>query len=162
MTPTIRPATPDDAAAIADILNPLIRAGGTTALERELDAAGVADMVFDPARLIACHVALDDSGIVAGVQWLSHIDGFPNDHGDIATFARAEPKVPGVGRALFAATRQAARDAGLAAIMARIRADNTGGLAYYGKMGFVDHDRFIGVPLADGTRVDRIVKRLIP
>ena len=44
-------------------------------------------------------------------------------------------------------------------IDATIRADNTGGLAFYGRMGFTDYDCVAGVPLKDGTLVDRIRKR---
>ena len=42
---------------------------------------------------------------------------------------------------------------------AEIRADNEGGLAFYGKMGFQDQDVDRAVPLGDGTPVDRINKR---
>jgi ribosomal protein S18 acetylase RimI-like enzyme len=44
-------------------------------------------------------------------------------------------------------------------IDATIRADNTGGLAFYSRQGFVDYDRLVGVPLEDGTPVDRLRKR---
>ena len=39
-----------------------------------------------------------------------------------------------------------------------IRADNLPGLAYYGRIGFTEYDRVTGVPLSDGTPVDRIRK----
>jgi hypothetical protein len=44
-------------------------------------------------------------------------------------------------------------------INATIRADNTGGLAYYAKMGFETYGITKDVPLLDGTPVDRINKR---
>jgi L-amino acid N-acyltransferase YncA len=60
---------------------------------------------------------------------------------------------------LFAMTCNRARALGLLAINASIRADNAGGLAFYQKQGFIDHDIIKGVPLKSGMRVDRIVKR---
>lgn len=42
---------------------------------------------------------------------------------------------------------------------ATIRADNTGGLMYYSKMGFLDHSVTKGAPFDDGTLVDRRSKR---
>lgn len=68
------------------------------------------------------------------------------------------PRRPGVGKALFPATQIAARDLGLTTIFAIIRADNVGGLADYSRLGFVDWRTFKGVPLSDGTKVDRIAK----
>ena len=64
----------------------------------------------------------------------------------------------GVGTALFAATRAAAQALGLRTIFAVIRADNIGGLAYYSRLGLVDWRTCPGVPLRDGTKVDRIAK----
>jgi hypothetical protein len=60
---------------------------------------------------------------------------------------------------LFAATREAATRLGLVGINATIRADNVGGLTFYGKQGFQDHSVALAVPLNDGTPVDRISKR---
>ena len=45
----------------------------------------------------------------------------------------------GIGGALFAETCKAARAAGAVAIDATIRRENTGGLRFYDKMGFVDY-----------------------
>ena len=60
---------------------------------------------------------------------------------------------------MFAATRERARALGVAAINATIRADNSGGLAFYSRMGFVDHHVDKAVPLKSGLPVDRISKR---
>lgn len=80
----------------------------------------------------------------------------PEDIGDIASFACAE----GAGRALMTATIAKARAAGLTWINAKIRTDNAPGIRFYSKMGFQDHARLKGVPLKDGTPVDRVIKRL--
>ncbi len=69
--------------------------------------------------------------------------------------------MPGAGTALFKATCDHARSIGLKALNATIRADNLGGLTYYGKMGFVDYKVDKAVPLNDGRLVDRISKRYL-
>jgi ribosomal protein S18 acetylase RimI-like enzyme len=69
------------------------------------------------------------------------------------------PKIRGVGTALFAATLSAAEELNIEFINATIRADNTGGLAYYEKMGFRTYRTLESIPLRDGTLVDRIQKR---
>jgi L-amino acid N-acyltransferase YncA len=158
----VRATEPADITALTAIINTIIAIGGTTAYEDPFTEERLAARLLDDPRLICCHTALDPAdGSPAGYQVLKrHLD-LPPDWGDIATFARVEPKLPGVGRALFAATSAFARAQGLVAINATIRADNKSGLGYYGKMGFEDHAVAKAVPLKDGTPVDRISKRLV-
>jgi L-amino acid N-acyltransferase YncA len=156
----IRKAVPPDAAELAALLNDIIRAGGTTAIETELTPAEFDDWFISGQYALACHVAEAD-GLLYGFQSLSRYGNPPPGWADIATFARIAPKKPGVGRALFAATRAAAEGLGIRLINATIRADNVSGLGYYGKMGFEDYDRVVGVPLSDGTLVDRVKRRFV-
>ncbi len=83
----------------------------------------------------------------------------PENWSDIATFARLKSKVPGVGTALFEKSKTFAKQAGIVAINATIRADNKGGLAYYKKMGFEKYLENKAKLLNDGTPVDRVSKR---
>lgn len=160
-TPLVRPATRADAPALCDLLNAIIAAGGTTALETPFDPDGFAASFVSAPGQISCLVAVGADGGPLGFQHLKHHPKLPDNIGNIATFARIGAQGMGVGRALFAETRQRAQAAGLTAINATIRADNTGGLAYYTRMGFQPHTVQPGVPLADGTAVDRVSKRLI-
>ena len=158
----IRPATPADAPQMVALLNAIVAKGGTTAHQRPFDEARmVAHYIASPFSL-CCHVA-EEEGRILGFQALDWPDPAygpaPEGWGFIATFVDGEAAGKGVGRALFEATREAARKAGMVAIDATIRADNASGLGYYSKMGFVDYDRATGVPLRDGTKVDRIMKR---
>jgi RimJ/RimL family protein N-acetyltransferase len=156
----IRAAVSADAAELADLINPIIRAGGTTAIEIEFSPASIDQAEISGPSVICCHVAIDrDSGEIVAFQTLGRYPGLPPDVADIGTFARIDRKQSGAGSALFAATRACALAAGLSAINATIRADNTGGLAYYSKQGFIDHSVSKGVPLASGRLVDRIHKR---
>jgi L-amino acid N-acyltransferase YncA len=156
----IRKAVSSDAEALSILLNEIIRAGGTTAIETPLSPAEFTDWFIDGEFPLACHVA-ELNGTLLGFQSLSVFGDPPIGSADIATFARLNPKTKGVGTALFPTTRAVAQNLGLIFINATIRADNVSGLAYYTAMGFEDYDRQVGVPLLDGTRVDRIKKRFL-
>ena len=155
----VRAMQPGDVPAACALLNQIITIGGTTAIETEFDDARFADTFLNPSDLICCHTALDAENRVAGFQWLGRNATLPATCADIATFARVDPILRGVGRALFAATCARACASGFEQINAKIRADNVPGLGYYGKMGFIDHAVTPAVPLSDGTLVDRISKR---
>ena len=158
----VRAAAPQDVADLCGLLNTIIRIGGTTAYEAPLTEAQFAEHFVTGPDLLSCFVAEDrDAGLLLGFQAIGRHSGLPESWADIATFARVEPKVRGVGTGLFAATSVRARDLGLAAINATIRADNASGLAYYARMGFEDYAVAKGVPLMDGTPVDRISKRYV-
>lgn len=152
----VRPGGAADAAGLAAILNAIIAQGGTTAHEVPFTPGQLAAQYVDGAGVISCQVAEGVGGLL-GFQALARHDGLPDGWADIATFARLDGKVPGVGTALFAATLAAAR--GLVAINATIRADNAGGLAFYRKMGFVQYGLSPAVPLGDGRPVDRLHHR---
>ncbi len=155
---TIRPVVPADAAELADLLNAIIARGGTTALQTPFTAAALAAAYLTGPDVWCCHVASAGEALL-GFQTLGRYPGLPADVGDIGTFTRLGATQGGIGTALFAATVARARALGLSALNATIRADNAGGLAFYTRMGFVDHDVISGVPLADGTPVDRVRKR---
>ena len=154
----IRPAEPKDAPEMAALLNEIIDIGGTTAFEDPVTTAQVLEWYIASEGLFCCHVAVDDAYAIAGFQSLEGDAGDAEKIGYIATFARQTPLVKGVGTALFQSTKAQAHARNVVRINAKIRADNAPGLAYYSKMGFVDHDIQRGVPLKDGTPMDRVIK----
>lgn len=155
---SIRPALPDDVPDLVDLLNQIIAAGGTTAIEDVLTEAEFELWFLSGPDCVACHVAVTQDSSIAGFQALVTTSRLPDGWVDVATFTR-RPRVAGVGSALFPLTRDYARSAGFTVINATIRADNAGGLAYYAKLGFVDYNVATGVALRDGTPVDRVSKR---
>ena len=159
LTPTVRPAQPADAAQMVAILNAIISIGGTTGMETPLDLAELRQWFLDGPPVVTAHVALDGAGAVIGFQALGLNERLPAGWGDISTFVDGARAQRGVGTALFAATQAAARAAGLRMLNATIRADNSGGLAYYRKLGFEEYRVSRAVPLADGTPVDRLQHR---
>ncbi len=161
MTLTVRPVAADDAAELAELLNAVIAAGGTTALQEPFTPEALDAAYLTGPNVHCCFVAEDEDGTLLGFQTLGRYPGLPEDVGDIGTFARLGGTQRGIGSALFAATTRRATELGLSAINATIRGDNTGGLAFYTKQGFVDHGATPGVPLQDGTPVDRVHKRFV-
>ncbi len=156
----IRPGRPADAAPLTRLLNEIIAAGGTTAMEEPLTQDGFADYFLTGPEVFCCQVAEDAAtGEPLGFQAVCRYPDLPPGWGDIATFVRRAPRLPGIGTALFPHTVAAAKACALVAINAAIRADNVGGLAYYEKIGFRTYRTLAGVPLGDGTPVDRILKR---
>lgn len=160
MSLAVRPATSEDATELANLLNAIIEAGGTTALEQHFTPEALDNAYLTGPDVQSCVVAIDgEAGRIEGFQTLGKYQDLPDDVADIGTFTRPGRVQRGVGSALFAATRATAVKLGLAEINATIRADNSGGLAFYSKQGFVDHSISRAVPLRDGTQVDRIHKR---
>jgi L-amino acid N-acyltransferase YncA len=156
----VRDAARGDAPELAELLNAIIAQGGTTALEGPFTPQRLAEAYLQGPTVHCCFVAVDrGTGRLEGFQTLGRYPGLPDDVGDIGTFARIDGKQRGVGSALFAATCDRARRLGLSAINATIRADNAGGLAFYEKLGFVDHSVTAAAPLRDGRPVDRVNKR---
>ena len=156
-----RPVAEGDLEDLCALLNEIIITGGTTAIEEPLSFEEFRDYFMEGERHICCTVAANPSGRVLGFQALGHYPGLPEDWADIATFTQRSPRIPGVGSCLFPISLSHAQKRGCKAINATIRADNTGGLAYYSKMGFEDYARDKNVPLKKGQLVDRISKRFL-
>lgn len=159
MNTRIRPAVPGDAPQMVTLLNAIIAVGGTTAHQTPMTRDTMLAHYIAPTEVICCHIAITN-GRLSGFQYLGWSDDHPEGWAIIASFVALDRAKMGIGQLLFAATRAAAVAAGVRTIDATIRADNTGGLKYYGGLGFTDYDVLSQVPLRDGTPVDRIRKRL--
>lgn len=156
----IRPVQIKDAQGMIDVINPIIRAGGTTALEAEYSLAAQREFIAGIAPRAACHVALDQTdGTIVGFQGYAEHAALPHHIADIATFVRIGEKGRGIGRRLSDTTFVAARSDGYSEINATIRADNFEGLAFYTRIGFRDFSVDRARPLGSGKTVDRISKR---
>ena len=136
----LRLATNADADALCGVLNPIIARGGTTAYQTAFTRERMTEHYVLRPTMIACTVAEDESGVLGfqSLAWAGPEDDLPEGWGVIATFARLDSAGKGVGSALFEETKRRAREAGVRTIDATIRSYNTGGLAYYAKMGFTD------------------------
>lgn len=147
-----------DISKLCVMLNEIIHIGGTTAYEIPLSDKDFDSHFLSGSDCIFCTAATNGETLL-GFQALSLNPKLPSNWIDIATFARASPKVKGVGTALFESTKQQLNGGKFTHINATIRADNRSGLTYYTKMGFIDYHVNKAVPLSDGTPVDRISKQ---
>lgn len=155
----IRRAGALDCGPMADLLNGIIAQGGTAAMTNSVTRHDLTVWMTTAPGRSAWHLAEDEHGTVLGFQWIAPHDALPPDACDIATFVDIGRAQLGIGSSLFKATQVAGRDLGYAWINATIRADNTGGLAYYQSRGFEPCARQSGVRLDDGTMIDRISMR---
>ncbi len=155
----VRRAGSLDAGAMADLLNAIIARGGTTAHTQLVTRSTIIRWMARHGDQAAWHLAENDRGDLIGFQFIEPHSDLPPDACDVATFVRLGQTGLGIGSSLFDATRSAARALGYKWINATIRADNTGGLAYYQSRGFEDYARHPDIQLGDGTVTDKISKR---
>ncbi len=155
----IQPGTEADLRAATELLNDIIATGGTTARTKSVSRDDMRGwLMADPGQAI-WHVAQDEAGTLLGFQWIGPWATLPDDACEIGTFVKEGRTGLGIGSKLFEATKTAARTMGYAWINAEIRADNTGGLAYYQSRGFEDYKVKPDVTLDDGSIVAKTLKR---
>lgn len=150
----IRDAAPADAAGMAEVLNAVIAIGGTTAHENPKSDAQVRKSYITDADVLSSFVA-EDQGRILGWQSV----GIWQDEPHIGTFVLPGLQARGIGRELFAATRNHLRAKRARFLIAHIRADNIPGLAFYARIGFRDIGGDPGFALSDGRIVGRIHRR---
>ena len=135
---TIRAATPDDAAGIAGILNPIIAAGIYSALDTPLSADEERAFIDAFPERGIFHVALAD-GHVVGFQNVEPFAAYTHafDHvGVIGTYVDLEMRRRGVATRLFQEMFTVAPARGYEKLFAFVRADNPGALQTYTRHGF--------------------------
>ena len=153
----VRRAGALDAGAMADLLNEIILEGGTTAITEEVSRDDIAGQMQEDKAVWT--LAEDEAGELLGFQYVSPLTSEPGLVAEIATFARVGRTGLGIGSKLFEATKAACVAEGYDWIRANIRADNTGGLAYYQSRGFEDYGRIEGYRMGNGQVVDKVLKR---
>lgn len=156
---TIRRAGKLDARQMAELLDAIIEKGGTTAHTSRVSRDTILEWMRRAPTQSAWHVAEEVSGDILGFQFIEPHPDLPPDACDIASFVRLGKTGLGVGSKLFEASRKAAKDLGYLWINATIRADNTGGLAYYQSRGFETYAHHPAQRLANGELVDKVSKR---
>ena len=139
MSVVIRAATPDDAAGVAAVLNPIIEDGRYSALDATFSVEEERAFIEQfPARGVF-HVAVDEAAMVAGFQVFEplapHLRAL--DHvGTIGTYVELTRRRQGIASQLFAATFAAAVAKGYEKIFTFVRADNPAALNTYLQHGF--------------------------
>jgi L-amino acid N-acyltransferase YncA len=136
----IREAQLEDAEAIVAVLNPIIEAGIYTALTTSLSVEAEREFILQFPQRGIFHVAVcSKKQEIVGLQdmtpFATYTDAF--DHvGIIGTFVSLSCRRQGIGKRLFEASFEAARNKGYEKLFAYVRADNPAALATYLNQGF--------------------------
>lgn len=159
MSIQVRRAQPADAQQMSDLLNEIIAIGGTTAFLDPIAPETLQGWMAAYADRSLWHVAEDEQGLILGYQ-SAEVAGAPApDALNMASFVRVGIVGKGIGSRLFEATTTAARAMGYSWLNASIRSDNTSGLSYYSKVGFVTWDSDPEAVLSDGRKTGKTHKR---
>ena len=126
----------DDAAAIAELLGPIVQAGRYTAMTAPVTEASQREF-YETLPERAIFLACVDAGRIVGIQ-----DVLPGAgrSGDISTFVALDRHGQGIGRALFHRTIEEAQRRRYDTLRAVIRSDNPAAIAYYRACGFEGPD----------------------
>ncbi len=136
----IREASPDDAAGIIGILNPIIEVGTYTVLDRTFTEEEEHEFIARFPERGIFHVAEHtQDGRIVGFQNIEPFATFTHafDHvGGIATFVELSSRRQGIGFRLSEVTFPAARHKGYEKIFTYVRSDNPASLDFHLKLGF--------------------------
>ncbi|GAL04593.1 histone acetyltransferase HPA2 and related acetyltransferases [Photobacterium aphoticum] len=160
MSVIVREVTVQDAQGITDVLNPIITEGLYTILDCTFTAEEEAAFIQDFPERGVFQVATNEAGKVLGFQnvepFASYTKAF--DHvGIIGTFVDADSRGQGVGKQLFAATIEVAKQKGYEKLFAYVRADNERALAVYLRQGF----EVVGTAKKHGKIGDRYIDEIL-
>ena len=157
----IRDATPDDAAAVVGILNPIIEARAYTVLDTPFSVEAERQFIAQfPARGIFHVAEREDDGKVVGFQTLEPFASYTRafDHvGITGTYVADGNRRQGIARRLFAATFDAALRKGYEKIFTFVRADNDAALRAYLAQGFAVIGTARKHARIDGRYVDEVL-----
>jgi L-amino acid N-acyltransferase YncA len=136
----IRDATPDDAAGIVSVFNPIIETGSFTLFDTPFTIEAERSYIAGLGEREIFHVAVRTSDdTVVGFQSMAPFATYSRafDHvGVIGTYVDLGSRRQGIAKRLFPVTFEAARRKGYQKIFTYIRADNPVALATYQKHGF--------------------------
>jgi L-amino acid N-acyltransferase YncA len=157
----VRAATPDDAAGIVSVFNPIIAAGRYTAFDTPFTVEAECAYIEQMSPRDIFHVATSQpDGCIVGFQSLSPFATYTQTFahvGMLGTFVDLNHQRQGIARRLFAATFTAARALGYEKLFTYVRADNERGLAAYLSQGF----RVVGTAQhhakVNGVYIDEII-----
>lgn len=161
-TPVIRFAVLADAEGTAAVLNSVVREGGRTITGRTFTPAQERAYLRAMPRRSFLNIVLFGR-VVAGFQVVEPYANFTStmDHvATLGTYIVAAVRGRGMGRALSAATWDAARARGFSKLVITVREDNPDAQAFYDALGFQQCGRLARQAFVDGRYVDELLYEL--
>lgn len=156
----VRQARADDAVAICDIWNDVIRDTLVTFTTEEKSDAAIAGEI---AARGAAFLVVEIAGGVSGFATFSPFRGGPGyaftmEH---SIHVRAAARGLGLGRALMARLEAVARDQGVHSLVAGISGANPGGIAFHAAIGFRETGRLPEAGFKAGRWLDLVLMQKI-
>ncbi len=159
----IRPARAEDAIAVADIWNPVIRSTTATFSSQEKSPEGLAtDFAARHAEGKAFLLAEDAGRVLGFATYFQFRSGNGYAHTlehTIVLSAAAQGK--GVGRALMAAVEDHARAGGGQSLWAGVSAENQAGIGFHAAIGFANVACLPAVGFKFGRWIDLVLMQKI-
>ena len=161
----VRPAIPEDAQGVVNILNPIIGEGKQTVLSKKYSAAEEAEFIKKfPVR--GLFIVAEQNNQILGFQTIEAFASYSKafDHvGIVGTYVCSKHRNKGVGKKLFDYLKTEAPKLGFEKIFTFIIADNYQSIGYYKKIGF----RIVGTvkkqaKLSSGYKDEVIVEYFFP
>ena len=160
---SVRLATPDDAAAIAAVLQVIVSERVHSAIDRAWTADEERAYLTSLSSREVVHVAIDGDRIV-GLQVLDHWSTLESmaHVGQVGTFILPSHRRRGLGHTLWAATAASARVAGYRKLVIQVRGKNEAAQAFYRTLGFRECGRLAGQVVIDGVEEDELLMEWFP
>jgi L-amino acid N-acyltransferase YncA len=137
---SIRRASADDAAGIADVLNEVIVGERHSMLDTPFSVEGEREYIEALPERAFIHVAEIPEGRIVALQTMEPWSGYMTHEFDhvatMGTWVTASLRRKGVGGRLARASFAAARAMGYEKVLTELRADNLESLAYHLGLGF--------------------------
>jgi L-amino acid N-acyltransferase YncA len=162
MEVNIRPATVADAQGVVDVINSVIQEGGLTALYPALTLAQEQAFIQSLGPRSVMYVA-EIEGTILGVQTIEPLAPYTQamDHvAVLGTYVYRNYRQQGVGSQLAERTFAFAREQGYEKAIVYVRAGNSGGLAFYRRVGFVPKAILERQVKIDGSYDDEVLMEL--
>ena len=157
----VRRATPEDAVAIAALVNPVIRDTAITFTTAEKDPEELSHTIA--AANGAFHVAEDRGQIVGYATYFQFRGGPGYAHTMEHSIALApEARGKGAGRSLMTAIERHAKAAGAHSLIAGVSAENPAGIAFHAALGFDEVARLPEVGRKFGRWMDLVLLQKFP
>jgi ribosomal protein S18 acetylase RimI-like enzyme len=159
---SIRPAVPDDAAAIVSVLSTIVAERIHSAIDRAWTVEQERRYLESLSVREVIHVAVDARSGIVGLQILdrwSSLDSMAHV-GQVGTFLLPDQRGQSVGHQLWTATVSFARHAGYRKLVIQVRGTNARAQAFYRGIGFRECGRLARQVVIDGHEDDEVLMEM--